>query len=138
MPQMQLWIIIQPAAAKPFVTIGDRPAYQIAKDIVIEVQVEGDIVVEAYVLGIDRFTVHHARCKRDDPPVLTPEEEADLVPHSPTQVAEVSLRQLLEVQFRAPIDLEIKWINLRNHRRRIVDDTHIERGDSCRGRKLLA
>src|ERR1700758_2143322 len=115
MPQMQLWIIIQPAAAKPFVSIGDRPAHHVAKRIVIEVQVEGDIVVEAYVLSIDRVTMYHARCKRDDPPVLTPEEEADLVPHSPPQVAEVSLRQLLEVQFRALIDLEIQWINLRNH-----------------------
>src|SRR5262245_38323573 len=103
---MQLWIIIQPAATKPFVPVGDCPAYHVAKHIVIEVQVKRDIVVEAYVFGIDRVTVYHARCKRDDTPALTPEEEADLVPHPPAQIAEILLCQFLKVQFRTLVNLE--------------------------------
>src|SRR5689334_8954037 len=138
MPQMQLWIIIQPAASKPFVPIGDRPAYQVAKHIVVEVKVEGDFIIEPYVLGIDRVTVYHARCKRDDPPVLTPEEEADLVPHAPPQIGEVLLCQFLEVQFRTLENLEIERINLRDDRCRVVGDAHLECRGACRRLKLLS
>ena len=119
---MQLGIIVQAAAAKPFVPIGDRPTDHIAKRIMIEVQVERDIVVEAYVLRIDRVTVYYTRCKRDDPAALPPKEETDLVPHPAPQIAEILLRQLLEVQLRTLINLEIQWIDLRDYRRRVVDD----------------
>src|SRR6516225_951680 len=104
----------------------------------IEVQVERDIVVEAYILCIDRVTVYYTRCKRDDPAALAPKEETDLVPHPAPQIAEILLRQLLEVQFRARINLEIQWIDLRDYRRHVVDDAHLEWGGSCRRLKLLA
>src|SRR4029077_18900821 len=119
---------MQSTAAKPFVPICDSPTHHVAKHIVIEVQVEGDIVVEAYVLGIDRVTVDHARCKRDEPPVLTPEEEAYFVPHPSPEIAEILLRQLLKVQFRTFVNLEIQRKSLGNHRCHVVGDAHLERG----------
>src|SRR5215831_8299975 len=104
----------------------------------IEVQVERDIVVETYVLRIDRVTVYHARCKRDDLLALAPQEEANSLSHPPPEVSEILLGQLLEVQFRTLIDLEIQWINLRDDWRRIADDAHLEWGRSCCRLKLLA
>src|SRR6516164_2083234 len=135
---MQFRIIVQAAAAKPFVPIGDRPTDHIAKRVMIEVQIERDIVVEAYILCIDRVTVYYTRCKRDDPAALAPKEETDLVPHPAPQIAEILLRQLLEVQLRSPINLEIQWIDLRDYRRRVVDDAQFEWGGSCRRLKFLA
>src|SRR5262249_21630158 len=104
----------------------------------IEVQIERDIVVEADVLRIEGVALHHACRKCDDPPVLAPEEEAHLVPNAAPQLAEIVFRQLLEVQLRALIDLQIQRIDLRDHRRYVVDDDHLDRGGPCRGLKFLA
>src|SRR5215212_9646665 len=112
---MQFRIIVQSATAKPFVSIGDRPADHITKRIMIEVQVKRDTVVETYVLCIDRVTLYHACCKCDDPPALAPQEKTNLIPHAAPKFAKILLRQLLEVQFRALIYLEIQGIHLRDH-----------------------
>src|SRR5262249_7721773 len=116
----------------------DRPADHVAKRIMIEVQVERDAVIEAYVLCIDRVTLYHACDKCDDPSALAPQKEASLVPHATPQFAEISLGQLLEMQFRALINFEIQGINLRDHRGHVVNNTHLDWGGSCRRLKLLA
>src|SRR5215208_4286261 len=128
---MQFRIIVQSAAAKPFVPVGDRPADHIAKRIMIEVQVKRDTVVETYVLRIDRVTLYHAYCKCDDPPALAPQEETDLIPHAVPKFAKILLRQLLEMQFRALIYLEIQWIRLRDHRPQVFDNTHLDGAGPC-------
>src|SRR5262245_3858240 len=97
----------------------------------IKMEVERDIVVETDILCVDRVMMHYAYRKGDDPLALPPYEEADFVPHPPPQIAEVLFRELLEVQFRTLIDLEIQWKDLRDHRRGILDYTHLERGGPC-------
>jgi len=45
--QMQLWIIVQRAALKPFEPVLDRPADQIAENVMIKVELESNGVIEA-------------------------------------------------------------------------------------------
>src|SRR6185295_7189976 len=135
---MQFRIRVQSAAAKPFVPVADRPADHIAKHIMIEMQVKRDTVVETYVLCIDRVTLYHACCKCDDPPALAPQKETNLIPHTAPKFAKILLRQLLEVQFRALIYFEIQGIGLRDHRRHVIDNTHLDGADPCCRLKLLA
>src|SRR4051794_10842887 len=51
-PHMQLRIIVQTAATKPFVPVADPPIDHIPNYIVIEMQVECNGVVETYVLRV--------------------------------------------------------------------------------------
>src|SRR5207247_4045523 len=63
MPHMQLRVVIQPAAAKPFVSFADPPTDHIANGVVIEMQIECNGVVETHVLRIQRVSLHHAKAE---------------------------------------------------------------------------
>src|SRR5215510_12481679 len=135
---MQFRIIVQSAAAEPLIAVGDRPTDHVAKRIMIEVQIECDIVVETYVLRIDRVTLYHTCCERHDRSALPPEEESRLIPHAAPQFAEILLCQLLKVQLRALIDLQIQRIDLSDDRRHVIDDAQFDWRRSCSRLKLLA
>src|SRR5262249_45456938 len=64
--------------------------------------------------------------------------KSNLIPHPAPQLAEILLRQLLEMQFRALIDLEVERIDLSDDRRYVIDDAHLDWGSLFRRPKLLA
>jgi hypothetical protein len=69
--------------------------------------------------------------------VLAPQEEVHFIFHNAPQLAKIIFGQLLEVQARALIDLEIKWIELRYQRRHVFGDAQFDRGGPRRRFKLL-
>src|ERR1700676_5095615 len=98
---MQFWIVIQAAAAKLLVAVGDRPRDYVAIGVMVKVEVEGNGVIEADIFGVEGFSLNHADRKGDDPSVLPPDEESNLVRHQPAEAAKILSRQLLEVELRS-------------------------------------
>src|ERR1700730_12768336 len=121
-PHMQLRIIVQAAAAKPFVTFADSPADHVPNDVVVEMQVECNGVVEAHVLRVQRVSLHHAKAEGHQSVSATPREEPDVIAHSWAELAEKILGELLELHPRAVEHLQIERINLIDETCRIVGD----------------
>src|SRR5580704_7728533 len=59
-PQVELGIVVQGAAMKPFVAVRDAPADQVAEGIVVQVQVERDLVIKTEILSMDRIALKKA------------------------------------------------------------------------------
>src|ERR1700683_3645323 len=59
-PQVELGIVVQGAAMKPFVAVRDSPADQVAEGMVVQVQVERDLVLKTEILPMDRITLKKA------------------------------------------------------------------------------
>src|SRR5580704_18926433 len=112
MPHMQLRIIVEAAAAKPFVPVADPPADHVPNHVVIEMQFDCNGVIETDVLRVQRVSLHHAKAEGHQHISATPGEEPDLVAHSPAELAEKILGQLLELHARAREHLQIERINL--------------------------
>ena len=125
--QVQFGIVVQRAAVKPFVAVGDPPADQVTERIVVKVQFDRDRIIEAEVLGMDHIALQEARTEGDDFSVLAPDEETVLVAHPLAEAAKVFLGQFLEMQVRPVIDLQIERIDLVDDRRDVVDDAHFDR-----------
>src|ERR1700716_3380588 len=101
---MKLRIVVQAAAAKFLVAVGNGPRNDVAIRVVIEVQIKRDGIIEADILRVQRFSLQHAGRKRDDRTILAPDEEPNLVRHQSAEAAEILLGQLLEVQLRSVVD----------------------------------
>src|SRR6516164_6367612 len=87
-PHMQLRIIIEAAAAKPFISFADPPTDHVPDHIVIEMQVQSNGVIETDVLCIQRVSLHHAGAEGHKGVSATPCEKADLIAHSLAELAE--------------------------------------------------
>src|SRR5258708_5774580 len=125
--QMQLGIVVEAAAAEPFVPAGDPPAYEVAEGVMVQVQIERDRVVEAEILGVNRIALQDARTEGDDFPVLAPDKETNLVAYSAAETTKIRLGQPFEVQLRSMVDLQIERVDLIDDRRDIADDAHLDR-----------
>src|SRR5262245_43071770 len=92
--QEEVRIVVQPSAAEPLVAVDKRPGDHVADGVMIEVQVECDRIVEAYIFGIELVTLHHAHCEGNDASFAAPQEEAHLVRHQPPEPAQKVIRKL--------------------------------------------
>src|ERR1700730_10993595 len=127
MTHFLLWVIIQPAAAEPFKSIGDRPLDHIAYRVMVKMQIEREVVIESDILRIDRVGFRHAHGEGDNLSVLAPNEKADLVRHPLAKLDKIGFRQLFEVQVRPIINLQVKRIELADESRNISDNLHGDR-----------
>src|SRR5215831_3950096 len=122
---MKLGIIVERTAAQLLAPMRDRPRYHVAIGIMIEMQVQGHRVIQTDIFGIEDLTLDHASGEGDDASVLTPHEKANLVRHPRPEAAKICFRQFLEMQFRAVIDVEVKWVHLIDKRRYVPDHGHL-------------
>src|SRR5262245_32170424 len=104
----------------------------------IEVQIERDRIVEAEIFGVKGIVLDHAHAERHHPPALTPDEEPGAVRHHASEGTEISLRQLLEMQRRSLVNLQIERVRLIDYRRQVVDKTHLDRRRPLGGSEFLA
>src|SRR5580704_10672244 len=56
-PQVELGIVVQGAAMKSFVAARDPPADQIAERVMVQMQVERDLIIQAEILPMDRIAL---------------------------------------------------------------------------------
>src|SRR6476646_5451860 len=96
--QMPLGVVVQTAAKEALVAVGDGPFDDVVEDAIIEIEVERDGVIESDVLVTDRVALHRAKTKSHDVVVLPPDEEADLVLHAPSDLAEKFLVEFFELK----------------------------------------
>src|ERR1035438_1200439 len=89
--QVQFGIVIQGAAVERFVAVRDPPANQVTESIVVKVQVDRDLIIEAEVLGMDGVALQDARTEGDDFSVLAPDKETVLVAHPLAEAAKIFL-----------------------------------------------
>jgi hypothetical protein len=109
---VQLGIVVEPAAAKPFASVRHAPADHVARRVMIKMQVERDLIIQSEVFSVDRITFEHAQTERDGATVLPPYEEAYLVGHAPADFGEIRWGELFEMHAGAGVDLQIERIEL--------------------------
>ena len=101
-------------------------------------QVERDRIVQPDVLCVDLVTLEHAQCEGDDTSRLAPDKEPHRVRHLLAEVAEKRLCQLLEMERRPVVDLEVKRIDIIDDRRDVVQDAQSDWRRRGRNFELLS
>src|SRR5689334_11161264 len=89
MPHPEFRFVAETRASKPLVTVGNRPVHHIANRVVIEMEVEGDRIVEADILPEKTVAFDHAEAEGDHVLTPAPDKEADLILHVVAEPAEI-------------------------------------------------
>jgi hypothetical protein len=91
-------------------------------------QIECNAVIQAEVIIVNRAVVDHAETEGDDLSILAPEKETGAFWHFLPQPAEIFPGQSLEFEGRPVVNLKVKWIDLFDKGRDIVQHFTFNRG----------
>src|SRR5262249_54665138 len=108
---MPFWIVVEAAAEKSFVAVGDSPFDDVVKQPIVKVELERDGVIEPHIFVADPVALHRAQGERDDLAFLTPDEKTDLIRNPVSDFAQEIPTKFFELQRRALEDLFVERID---------------------------
>ena len=94
---MPFGIITTAGAFIRFESVGDGPGHHVADDKKVEAKVEGDLIVQAEILGAYRLAVDQTEIDGNNAVVAAPDEIPRLVGHPAPQFAKILLGELFEM-----------------------------------------
>src|SRR4029450_4162493 len=124
--EMQLRLIIKRVAVVILQSLLQRPSDDVAQRVEIEVQIEGDAVIEPHAFGVNRVVADEGKTEGDNFPRLPPDEEARPFWHLLAESAEIIFGKCLEFEWRTLMDGEIERMNVVNPGRNVIDDLHVD------------
>src|SRR5260370_33949717 len=102
----------------------------------VQMELERDRTIETDISGLYRVGVKHAQGEGDESALLVPQKEAHSFWHGAPNSAKVLLGQLLEMEVRSLVHLQVERVDRVNARRNVSADTQCDGRRLCRSTEL--
>ena len=99
-------------------------------------QVQRDPIIQPEIFVINGPVVHQADAKGDNTAIDSPYKKTSTLRHYPPESREISFTKFFELHRRTLVYRQIKWINLVQQRRNIVNNLKLNVGRTLRFAKF--